>query len=99
MLFVPWAQPPTAQHSSSTYQPQPAGPGLPSAEPSAAAMIVTDRILPSRQARSCRELLSAHSRHSWRRSGSAWTSLRAFGTAYTLPTVEDQGATWQPAPG
>ena len=35
-------------HSSSTYQPQPAGPGLPSAEPSAAAMIVTSRILPSR---------------------------------------------------
>src|SRR5512145_1151893 len=46
MLFVPWAQPPAAQHASSTYQPQPAGPGLPSAEPSAAAMIVTTRILP-----------------------------------------------------
>src|SRR6266508_4566073 len=41
MLLVPCAQPPDAQHESSTYQAQPAGPGFPSAEPSAAAMIVT----------------------------------------------------------
>jgi len=36
-LLVPWAQPPAAQQSSSTYQPQPAGPGFPRAEPSAPA--------------------------------------------------------------
>ena len=39
MLLVPCAQPPLAQWSSSIYHAQPAGPGLPSAEPSAAAMI------------------------------------------------------------
>src|SRR5687768_7824958 len=39
MLLVPWGQPPDAQQSSSTYHAHPAGPGLPSAEPSAAAMI------------------------------------------------------------
>jgi hypothetical protein len=37
--LVPWGQPPEAQHESSTYHAQPAGPGLPIAEPSAAAMI------------------------------------------------------------
>src|SRR5689334_18381273 len=41
MLLVPCGQPPQAQWSSSTYQAHPAGPGLPRAEPSAAAMIVT----------------------------------------------------------
>ena len=40
-------QPPAAQQPSSTYHPQPAGPGLPRAEPSAAAMIVTCPILRS----------------------------------------------------
>ena len=40
-LLVPCGQPPAAQWSSSTYQAHPAGPGLPRAEPSAAAMIVT----------------------------------------------------------
>src|SRR6476661_6774563 len=39
MLLVPRGQPPDAQQSSSTYHAQPAGPGLPSAEPSAAAKI------------------------------------------------------------
>ena len=39
ILLVPCAQPPLAQWSSSIYHAQPAGPGLPSAEPSAAAMI------------------------------------------------------------
>src|SRR3954452_20380252 len=48
MLFVPRAQPPAAQHPSSTYQPQPAGPGLPRADPSAAATMVMPGILPSR---------------------------------------------------
>src|SRR4051812_18886435 len=42
MLFVPWGHPPAAQRSSSMYQAHPAGPGLPSADPSAAAVIVTD---------------------------------------------------------
>ncbi len=41
MLLVPCFQPPAAQRSSSMYQAQPAGPGLPSADPSAAAVIVT----------------------------------------------------------
>ena len=41
MLLVPWAQPPLAHRSSSTYHAHPAGPGLPSADPSAAAMSVT----------------------------------------------------------
>src|SRR5690606_17001454 len=40
MLLVPWGQPPARQVSSSMYQAQPAGPGLPRAEPSAAAVIV-----------------------------------------------------------
>ena len=39
MLFVPWAQPPAAQRPSSMYQAQPAGPGLDSDDPSAAATI------------------------------------------------------------
>src|SRR5690606_19224990 len=41
MLLVPWGQPPEAQWVGSAYQAHPAGPGLPRAEPSAAAMIVT----------------------------------------------------------
>ena len=45
-LFVDSGQPPAAQQSSSTYQAQPAGPGFPSAEPSAAAMIVMPATLP-----------------------------------------------------
>ena len=40
MLLVPWAQPPLAQQSSSTYHAHPAGPGLPRADPSAAATSV-----------------------------------------------------------
>ncbi len=36
-LFVACGQPPAAQLSSSTYHAQPAGPGFPRAEPSAAA--------------------------------------------------------------
>ena len=40
MLLVPCGQPPAAQVWSSMYQAQPAGPGLPSAEPSAEAVIV-----------------------------------------------------------
>src|SRR5690606_15886958 len=39
-LFVLFFHPPAAHVSSSMYQDQPAGPGLPRAEPSAAAMIV-----------------------------------------------------------
>ena len=38
-LFVACGQPPAAQLSSSTYHAQPAGPGFPRAEPSAAAVI------------------------------------------------------------
>ncbi len=40
MLLVPWAQPPARHEVGSMYQAHPAGPGLPSAEPSAEAMIV-----------------------------------------------------------
>src|SRR5699024_4802438 len=40
-LFVPREQPPQRRCASSMYQAQPAGPGLPRADPSAAAMIVT----------------------------------------------------------
>ena len=40
MLLVPWGHPPALQVSSSMYQAHPAGPGLPRAEPSAAAVIV-----------------------------------------------------------
>src|SRR5690606_30001165 len=39
-LFVPCGDPPAAQLSSSMYQAHPFGPGLPRAEPSAAAVIV-----------------------------------------------------------
>src|SRR5699024_2287711 len=39
-LFVAFFQPPACQQPSSMYQAHPAGPGFPSAEPSAAAMIV-----------------------------------------------------------
>ena len=39
-LLVDSGQPPAAQQPSSTYHAQPAGPGLPRADPSAAAMIV-----------------------------------------------------------
>ena len=40
MLLVPCGQPPARQVSSSMYQAHPAGPGLPRADPSAAAVIV-----------------------------------------------------------
>src|SRR6187431_2854397 len=40
MLLVPCRQPPAAHVLSSMYQAQPAGPGLPRAEPSAEAVIV-----------------------------------------------------------
>ena len=39
-LLVACFHPPAAQQESSTYQAQPAGPGFPRAEPSAAAMIM-----------------------------------------------------------
>src|SRR5699024_10406922 len=39
-LFVAFFQPPACQQPSSMYQGHPAGPGSPSAEPSAAAMIL-----------------------------------------------------------
>src|SRR6185312_5432348 len=46
-LLVACFQPPAAQLSSSTYHAQPAGPGLPSAEPSADAVIVMQELLGS----------------------------------------------------
>ncbi len=45
-LLVPCGHPPARQQSSFTYQAHPAGPGFPKAEPSAAAVIVTESILP-----------------------------------------------------
>ena len=41
-MFVPCGHPPARQQSSFTYQAHPAGPGFPKAEPSAAAVIVTN---------------------------------------------------------
>src|SRR5699024_346539 len=59
MLLVPCGQPPARQVFSSMYQAQPAGPGLPRAEPSAAAVMLMRAIVPqpadtARQAARCR---------------------------------------------